>query len=105
MQYAPLHDAVESLTYWRRRRARLPWYRRGARREAARMAGRWERRVRTAAMRQNEVPLDQRLDAAKLLARICAARWGRRAAAAFLAMSAMFALAAGATFALLLRAF
>jgi hypothetical protein len=95
MEYAPLHDAVESLSYWRSRRARLPWYRRGARREAARMTARWERRVRTAVLRQADAPLEERLDAA---------RWGRRAAAAFLAMSAMFALAAGATFALLLRA-
>lgn len=104
MPHGPLPDALESLTYWRQRHARLPWYRRAARREASRMAARWERRVRAAVMRQTEVPLAERLDAAKLLARICAARWGRRAGVAFLAMTAMFAVAAGATCALVLQA-
>jgi hypothetical protein len=40
-----LDDGIQSFTYWRKRRARLPWYRIAARREAARMMIRWEQRV------------------------------------------------------------
>jgi hypothetical protein len=103
VQYATLQDAVESLTYWRRRRARLPWYRRSARREASLMMARWERRVRAAVVRQTDVPLAERMDAARLLACTYAVRWGRRAGLAFLGMAALFTIVAGATFAVVLN--
>jgi hypothetical protein len=41
-----LGEGIESLSYWRARRARLAWHRIRARREAARMILRSERRVR-----------------------------------------------------------
>src|SRR4249919_320400 len=104
MHYASLQDSVESLSYWRRRRARLPWYRRAARREAARMTIRWERRVRVAALRQSDAPLAARIAAARLVACTYLARWGRRAGLALVMLTAMFAMAAGVTFALVLRA-
>jgi hypothetical protein len=37
----PLEQAQSSLEFWRRRRSRLPFYRRRARREADEMIGRW----------------------------------------------------------------
>jgi hypothetical protein len=103
VQDASLQDAVESLSYWRRRRARLPWYRRSARREAALMTLRWERRVRAAVIRQTDAPPAARIAAARLVACTYLARWGRRAGLAFVAMTAMFAMAAGATFAVVLH--
>jgi hypothetical protein len=104
VQHASLQDAVESLSYWRSRRARLPWYRRSARREAAQMMLRWERRVRAAVVRQTDAPPAARIAAARLVACTYLARWGRRAGIAFVAVSAMFAMVAGATFALVLYA-
>jgi hypothetical protein len=103
VQYASLADSVESLSYWRSRRARLPWYRRAARREAARMTVRWERRVRAAVVRQRDAPPAARIAAARLVAYTCLMRWSRRAGLALVAMTAMFAMAAGATFALVLH--
>jgi hypothetical protein len=103
VRYASLEDAVESLTYWRGRRAQLPWYRRAARREATQMMLRWERRVRAAVVRQADAPPAARIAAARLVALSWLARWGRRAGLAFLALTAMFAMAAGATFALVLH--
>jgi hypothetical protein len=44
----PLDQARSSLEYWERRRALLPLYRRGARREAKEMAARWQERVEAA---------------------------------------------------------
>jgi hypothetical protein len=41
----PLDEARSSLEFWRRRRARLPVYRVGARREAGLMVARWQARV------------------------------------------------------------
>ena len=38
-------EAREALTFWRRRLARLPWYRAAARAEAREMVARWQRRV------------------------------------------------------------
>jgi hypothetical protein len=38
-------EAREALTFWRRRLARLPWYRAAARAEAREMVARWRRRV------------------------------------------------------------
>jgi transposase len=38
-------DAREALAFWRRRLARLPWYRAAARAEAREMVARWRRRV------------------------------------------------------------
>jgi hypothetical protein len=104
VHYVPLQDAVESLAYWRSRRARLPWYRRSARREAAQMMLRWERRVRAAVVRQTDAPPAARIAAARLVACTYLARWGRRVGIAFVAVSAMFAMVAGATFALVLYA-
>jgi hypothetical protein len=63
-----LSDGLDSLAYWRDRRERLPWYRRRAKREAARMVFVWERRVRAAMLRQRGVPLASRFLAARLLA-------------------------------------
>ena len=99
-----LHDATESLVYWRERRARLPWYRRSARREAARMALTWERRVRSAVLTHAEAPLALRLDAALVAGRSWLSRWVRRAGIAALAMTALMAVAAGTTLALLVHA-
>jgi hypothetical protein len=73
-----LRDGVESLVYWRDRRERLPWYRRRARREAARMILVWERRVRAALLQQREVPLAARLRGARLVASGPLQRWARR---------------------------
>ena len=44
----PLDQARSSLEYWEQRRAALPLYRRGARREAKEMAARWRERVHAA---------------------------------------------------------
>jgi hypothetical protein len=63
-----LSDGLDSLAYWRGRRERLPWYRRRAKREAARMVFVWERRVRAAMLRQRGAPLASRFLAARLLA-------------------------------------
>jgi hypothetical protein len=62
-----LCDGLDSLAYWRGRRERLPWYRRRAKREAARMVFVWERRVRAAMLRQRGAPLASRFLAARLL--------------------------------------
>jgi hypothetical protein len=75
-----LSDGLDSLTYWRGRRERLPWYRRRARREAARMVVVWERRVRSALVRQPGVPLASRFLAVRLLAAAPLRRVARRAA-------------------------
>ena len=99
-----LHDSVESLEYWRRRRARLPWYRRSARREAARMILRWERRARAAALRQVDAPMCARAQAGAVVARSWLERWARRAAVACLLATALAAAMAGAAFALVLQA-
>ncbi len=104
MSQMSLHDATESLVYWRERRARLPWYRHSARREAARMALTWERRIRAAVLVHPDAPLSVRLDAALVAGRSWLARWSRRAGLVALAMTALMALAAGATFALLVNA-
>lgn len=69
-----LDDGIESLRYWRDRRARLAWYRVRARREAAVMASRWERRVRAALFTQRGVSLGVRASAALLLGGL----WMRR---------------------------
>jgi hypothetical protein len=73
-----LHDGVESLAYWQGRRRRLPWYRRRARREAARMIVVWERRVGAALLRQRGAPLEARFQAAWLVAGGQLRRWARR---------------------------
>lgn len=103
MHPVPLHDSIESLDYWRRRRARLPWHRVAARREAARMAERWERRVR-AALRQGDAPRATRVEAVRLVAGCTLARWARRAGAAVLVTAALTGAAAGATLGLVLQA-
>lgn len=65
---------------------------------------RWERRVRAAVVRQTDAPPAARMAAARLVAYTSLARWGRRIGVVLVAMSAMFAMAAGATFALVLYA-
>ena len=55
-----LTDAVESLTYWRARAKRLPWYRVVARREARELASRWEARVTRAVLSERGIPLRTR---------------------------------------------
>jgi hypothetical protein len=75
-----LADAVESLTYWRERAQRLPWYRVAARREARELARRWEARVTRAVLWQRGVPLRARLTAGFVLAgtrleRVRVRRW------------------------------
>jgi hypothetical protein len=74
-----LSDGLDSLAYWRGRRERLPWYRRRAQREAARMVVVWERRVRAAMLRQRGAPLASRFLAARLLASGPLRRSARRA--------------------------
>ena len=74
-----LSDGLDSLAYWRGRRERLPWYRRRAKREAARMVVVWERRVRAAMLRQRRASLASRLLAARLLASRPLRRSARRA--------------------------
>jgi hypothetical protein len=74
-----LSDGLDSLAYWRGRRERLPWYRRRAKREAARMVVVWERRVRAAMLRQRGAPLAARFLAARLLASGPLRRSARRA--------------------------
>jgi hypothetical protein len=76
-----LRDGIESLDYWRARRRQLPWYRVGARREAARMTVRWEQRVR-AALLQRGAPIATRLSAGLLLGRTRLRRWTTRVAIA-----------------------
>jgi hypothetical protein len=71
-------DGVDSLAYWRQRRARLPWYRRRAKHEAKRMALLWERRVRAALVHQRGVPLRERLQGVGLVASGPLRRWARR---------------------------
>ena len=92
-----LHDGVESLAYWRGRRARLPWYRRRARREAAQMIVAWERRVAAALLAERGAPLRERLRAAGLVATGPLRRWAMRAgyvlAGAMLVLLATFLLA------------
>lgn len=80
-----LHDGLQSLGYWRQRSRYLPWYRMRARREAARMTIRWERRVSEALMTQRGAPISTRLSGGLLLARTRLGRWTRRARIALLA--------------------
>jgi hypothetical protein len=93
-------DALATLEYWRDRRARLPWHRRSARREADAMIDAWERRIRWAVLLDRTLPVVQRLDGGLLALRtrggIVARRWRHRAYAAGLVMAAV----AGAMFAL-----
>jgi hypothetical protein len=95
-----LHDGVESLAYWRRRRQRLPWYRLAARREAARMVMVWERRVRAALLRQRGVPMAPRLQGALLIARTQLRRWAIRAGFVLAATAALALVIAPAVVAL-----
>jgi hypothetical protein len=92
-----LCDGVESLAYWRGRRARLPWYRRRARREATHMILVWERRVLAALIAERGAPLWERARAAGLVATGPLRRFARRAG--FVAATAMFALLAFAVLA------
>lgn len=79
-----LRDGVNSLAYWRQRRARLPWYRRRARGEASRMALLWERRVRAALVHERGVPLGERLQGVGLVVSGPLRRWARRSRLAIL---------------------
>jgi hypothetical protein len=74
-----LDDAVESLTYWRMRLRRLPWYRQRARREASRMVVVWERRLLAALLAEGCAPVWTRVRAAGLVAAGPLRRWARRA--------------------------
>ena len=85
-----LSDGVESLTYWSGRRARLPWYRPRARREASRMILVWERRVLAAVVAQREASLSARLVAARLVVLGPLRRCVRRGAVAFSAAVVLF---------------
>jgi hypothetical protein len=93
-----LCDGVESLAYRRGRRARLPWYRARARREASRMIVAWERRVLAALLAERGAPLGARLRAAGLVATGPLRRWARRAG--FVLAGAMLVLLAPALLAL-----
>jgi hypothetical protein len=93
-----LCDGVESLAYWRGRRARLPWYRARARREASRMIVVWERRVLAALLAERGASFGARLRAAGLVASGPLRRWTRRAR--FVLAGAMLALLAPALLAM-----
>ena len=58
----------------------MPWYRRRARREAARMSMVWERRVLAALLADRGAPLWARVGAARLAVAGPLRRWARRAA-------------------------
>jgi hypothetical protein len=87
-----LHEGVESLAFWRRRLRRLPWYRRGAKREAARMVSTWERRVGAALIRPGTATLHDRLGAARLVVSGPLRRWGRTLAGAALVLTTVVVL-------------
>jgi hypothetical protein len=89
-----LSDGVESLAYWRTRLARLPWYQRRARREAAEMTLVWERRVLAAVLAERGYPLMSRVRAAGLVAAGPVRRWARRAGF-FLAAATLVVLTSG----------
>jgi hypothetical protein len=89
-----LSDGVESLAYWRGRRARLPWYRARARREASRMILVWERRLLAAVLAQRGTPLWASVRAARLVAVGPFQRWARRGG--FVLAAAMLTLLAPA---------
>jgi hypothetical protein len=89
-----LSEGVQSLTYWRERRRRLPWYRIRARREAGRMIISWEQRVRGALFTQRHVSVDIRASAGVLLASSLLRRWGRRGAIAVTTLIAVTIMAA-----------
>jgi hypothetical protein len=78
-----LDDAIEALEYWRGRRELLPWRRRADRREADLMIVNWERRLRSAVLRDPSLSFSERLDAGLLVVRtrgaIAGRRWKRRA--------------------------
>ncbi|MGZ6662060.1 MAG: hypothetical protein ACXVH3_26915, partial [Solirubrobacteraceae bacterium] len=80
-----LDDGVQALEYWRRRSRQLPWWRIRARGEAARMTVRWEQRVGAALVSRHRAPLEARLAAGVLVARVRLARWTRRAGIAVVA--------------------
>jgi hypothetical protein len=89
-----LSDGLDSLAYWRGRRERLPWYRRRAQREAARMVAVWERRVRAAMLWQRGAALASRFLGARLLASGPLRRSARRAGLAVAATTLLvFAIA------------
>ena len=95
LQAAPdLSEGIESLSYWRERRGRLSWYRVRARREAAQMIVRWERRVRRATLSQPCVPIGVRISGGLLVARTRFGRWGRRTAIVMTAVTGLTVLAA-----------
>jgi hypothetical protein len=79
-------DGIEALEYWRRRRERLPWRRRAARREAELMMRNWERRLVSAALRDSGLTVAERIDAGLSVVRgrgsLIGRRWRRRAAMA-----------------------
>jgi hypothetical protein len=78
-----LDDAMDALEYWRARRERLAWRRRSDRREADLMIANWERRLRSAVLRDPRLTLTDRVDAGLLVVRtrgaIVGRRWKRRA--------------------------
>jgi hypothetical protein len=94
-----LDDGIETLEYWRDRRERLPWRRRAERREADLMIDNWERRLRSAVLRDPRLTLTERFDAGVLVVRtrtsIAGRRWKRRAQVTAVGMAG----AAGAGFA------
>ena len=91
-----LGEGVESLSYWRERRVALPWYRFGARREAARMIIRWEERVAAAILARDGATLTARLSVGVLLAQMRLGRWRRRTARGLAATATVVLFAAPA---------
>jgi hypothetical protein len=73
---------------------RLSWYRIRARREAAGMIVRWERRVSKAMLSQPSLPITLRISGALLVARTRLGRWGRRAAIGVTVVAGLTVLAA-----------
>jgi hypothetical protein len=104
-----LREGTEALSYWRRRRRDLPWYRVAARREAAQMTVVWERHVRAALIAQRGLSATAYLRAGQVLATSWFGRIAGRALLAFRLVKVAFVLlvvvAAALVLNLLIQAF
>jgi hypothetical protein len=95
-------EAVETLSYWRSRRERVPWFRRAARQECDQMIANWQHRLWQAVLRERNLSRSERLGAALFVVRtrasIAGRNWKRRAGVGAVALAG----SAGAGFAWLI---